>query len=147
MQIRHQPDFIYFKIKLYKIEFEISLRRLSLLCRLTDIKIAWINPCDESKQQTSLNSFKKSLKNGNHKISHADYAKFILMVSAFTFSNAINAERFYCFVFFLLFFHSEDTELVIYSIVITEMTLLYRPSIFNALIFNVFILHMMYLLT
>ena len=100
MQIRHQPDFIYFKIKLYKIEFEISLRRLSLLCRLTDIKIAWINPCDESKQQTSLNSFKKSLKNGNHKISHADYAKFILMVSAFTFSNAINAERFYCFFFF-----------------------------------------------
>ena len=28
-----------------KIEFENSIRRLSILCRLPDIKIAWINPC------------------------------------------------------------------------------------------------------
>ena len=28
-----------------KIEFENSIRRLSFLCRLPDIKIAWINPC------------------------------------------------------------------------------------------------------
>ena len=31
-----------------KIEFENSIRRLSFLCRLTDIKIAWINPWDGS---------------------------------------------------------------------------------------------------
>ena len=34
-----------FKIKFVKIEFENSIRRLSFLCHLTDIKIAWINPC------------------------------------------------------------------------------------------------------
>ena len=34
-----------FKIKFYKIEFENSVRRLSFLCCLTDIKFAWINPC------------------------------------------------------------------------------------------------------
>ena len=34
-----------FKIKFVKIEFENSIRRLSVLCHLTDIKIAWINPC------------------------------------------------------------------------------------------------------
>ena len=28
-----------------KIEFENSIRRLSFLCCLADIKIAWINPC------------------------------------------------------------------------------------------------------
>ena len=28
-----------------KIEFENSIRRLSFLCRLTGIKIAWLNPC------------------------------------------------------------------------------------------------------
>ena len=28
-----------------KIEFENSVRRLSILCRITDIKISWINPC------------------------------------------------------------------------------------------------------
>ena len=27
-----------------KIEFQNSVKRLSCLCRLTDIKIAWINP-------------------------------------------------------------------------------------------------------
>ena len=27
-----------------KIEFQNSIRRLSFLCRLPDIKIAWINP-------------------------------------------------------------------------------------------------------
>ena len=36
---------------------------------------------DEIKQQTSLNSFKKSIKNGSHEIAYADCAKFILMVS------------------------------------------------------------------
>ena len=36
---------------------------------------------DEIKQQTSLNSFKKSVKNGSHKIAYADCARFILMVS------------------------------------------------------------------
>ena len=34
-----------FKIKFVKIEFENSIRRFSFLCRLTDIKIVWINPC------------------------------------------------------------------------------------------------------
>ena len=28
-----------------KIEVENSIRRLSFLCRLPDIKFAWINPC------------------------------------------------------------------------------------------------------
>ena len=28
-----------------KIEFENSMRRFSILCRLPDIKMAWINPC------------------------------------------------------------------------------------------------------
>ena len=28
-----------------KIEFQNSITGLSLLCRRTDIKIAWINPC------------------------------------------------------------------------------------------------------
>ena len=28
-----------------KIEFENSIRRLSFLCRLPDIKIAWVNLC------------------------------------------------------------------------------------------------------
>ena len=28
-----------------KIEFENSIKRLSFLCRLKDIKIAWLNPC------------------------------------------------------------------------------------------------------
>ena len=31
-----------------KIEFENSIRRLSFLCRQTDIKITWINPCRSS---------------------------------------------------------------------------------------------------
>ena len=31
-----------------KIKFENSIRRLSFLCRLQDIKIAWINPCPEN---------------------------------------------------------------------------------------------------
>ena len=35
---------------------------------------------DEIKQPTSLNSFKKSVKNGSHKIALADCAKFMLMV-------------------------------------------------------------------
>ena len=34
-----------YKINFMKIEFENSIRRLSFLCRLTGIKIAWINPC------------------------------------------------------------------------------------------------------
>ena len=33
-----------YKINFMKIEFENSIRRLSFLCRLTGIKIAWINP-------------------------------------------------------------------------------------------------------
>ena len=32
------------KYHLMKIEFQNSIRRLSFLCRLTDIKIAWLNP-------------------------------------------------------------------------------------------------------
>ena len=31
-----------------KIEFENSIRRLSILCRLPDIRIAWINPSARS---------------------------------------------------------------------------------------------------
>ena len=30
---------------LMKIEFENSIRRLSILCHIPDIKSAWINPC------------------------------------------------------------------------------------------------------
>ena len=33
------------KYNFMKIQFENSIRRLSFLCRLRDIKIAWINPC------------------------------------------------------------------------------------------------------
>ena len=33
-----------------KIEFENSVRRLSFLCHLPDIKIAWINPCKGNKK-------------------------------------------------------------------------------------------------
>ena len=29
----------------YKIEFQNSIVRLSFLCRITVIKIAWLNPC------------------------------------------------------------------------------------------------------
>ena len=39
-----------------KIEFENSIRRLSFLCRLTDIKTAWINPW--TSLQTSHNQLK-----------------------------------------------------------------------------------------
>ena len=34
-----------------KIEFENSVGRSSFLCCLTDIKIAWINPCLKVKNQ------------------------------------------------------------------------------------------------
>ena len=34
-----------------KIEFENSIRRLSFLCRLLDIKIAWTNPCSRNMYQ------------------------------------------------------------------------------------------------
>ena len=33
------------KYNFTKSEFENSIRRVSFLCRLTDIKIAWTNPC------------------------------------------------------------------------------------------------------
>ena len=36
---------ICFKINFMKIEFQNTIRRLNFLCHLTDIKIAWINPC------------------------------------------------------------------------------------------------------
>ena len=36
-----------------KIEFENSVRRLSFLCRLPDIKIAWINPCHTLQMKSS----------------------------------------------------------------------------------------------
>ena len=35
-----------------KIKFENSIRRLSFLCHLPDIKIAWINPCNQLTSQT-----------------------------------------------------------------------------------------------
>ena len=41
MQVQHQDALKYFM----KIDFKNSIRRLSFLCRLPDIKIAWINPC------------------------------------------------------------------------------------------------------
>ena len=37
------------KINFVKIEFENSIIRLSFLCHLTDIKIAWMNPWHKSK--------------------------------------------------------------------------------------------------
>ena len=36
-----------------KIEFQNSIRRLSFLCRLTYIKIAWLNPCYEVDEASS----------------------------------------------------------------------------------------------
>ena len=42
MQVQHQYAL---KQIFMKIEFENSIRRLSILCRLPDIKITWINPC------------------------------------------------------------------------------------------------------
>ena len=41
MQVQHQDALKYFM----KIDFKNSIRRLSFLCHLPDIKIAWINPC------------------------------------------------------------------------------------------------------
>ena len=38
--INKQTKYTYIKI-----EFQNSIERLSFLCRITDIKIAWINPC------------------------------------------------------------------------------------------------------
>ena len=42
MQVQHQYALIW---NIMKIEFENSIGRLSFLCRLPDIKIAWINAC------------------------------------------------------------------------------------------------------
>ena len=41
----------------------------------------WNIIADEIKQKAYLNNFKKSVKNGSHRIAHVDCAKFILMVS------------------------------------------------------------------
>ena len=55
-----------------KMDFENSIRKLSFLCRLLDIKIAWINPryihtyiCIESmleKEYNRIQAFKCNLK-------------------------------------------------------------------------------------
>ena len=42
MQVQHQ---FALKENFMKIEFENVITRLSFLCRLPDIKIAWINHC------------------------------------------------------------------------------------------------------
>ena len=126
-------------------------------------------PCDEIKKQTSLNSFNLSVKNGSHKTSHADYAKFILMAPAFTFSVAINAKRFYWVFFYFPFISCHKCREILLGVFFTFLSLKrhgvghiqhsnYRNdvvmstfccilTIINAFIFNAFILHIVYFLT
>ena len=64
----------------------------------------------EIKQETSLNSFKNQLENGSHKIAHADFGKFILLVSVSLLSSH-ECREILLRVSFLLFFHWKDIGL------------------------------------
>ena len=46
-----------------KIEFKDSIRKLSFLSHLLDIKIAWINPCCNRHSRTIKNNVKKNGEN------------------------------------------------------------------------------------
>ena len=60
MQVPHQYAL---KQIFMKIEFENSIKRLSILCCLRDIKIAWINPCSFSLSKSNRRYSKKFTKN------------------------------------------------------------------------------------
>ena len=74
----------------------------------------WNILLDKIEQQTSLKSFKKSVKKCTHKIVHADCAKFILKVSVCFLSCHKYREILLC-VSYLLFFHSKDIDLFTFS--------------------------------
>ena len=67
-----------------------------------------------TKQQPSLNSLKKSVKNGSHKTAHSDFVKFILMVSV-SFLSCHKCRKILLCVSCLLFFHSKDIDLFTFS--------------------------------
>ena len=77
---------------------------------------------DEIKQQSSLNSFKKSLKNGNRQIAYVDCAKFILMVSD-SFLSHHKCKEVYFVLNFILFYPT-DVDLFTFTTLMSKMTLL-----------------------
>ena len=58
-----------------KIKFENSIRRLSFLCRLQDIKIAWINPCPENVRKPLVFSRFKEVQNWTISVKQANNEK------------------------------------------------------------------------
>ena len=137
-----QKFLLRFLLVQHCIESHCNLRRcnnvrISLICTLYHgiESISFIEPKiwnilpDEIKQQISLNSFKRSLKNGSHKIARVDFSKFILMVSV-SFLSCHNYTEIYCglvfflFYFIYLFFYPTDIEMFTISTLIPEIMLL-----------------------
>ena len=86
-----------------KIEFQNTIRRLNFLCHLTDIKIAWINPCiAKSFIELSVNVL------GNHWATET--------LTAFSISKSLQvlkktpikivAHAIYTYPFFYIYIHS-----------------------------------------